>query len=152
MSGNEAMIQQQSASAIKSKKLGKSHSKDKILLVEDDKINQLVMVEILKTFGWSADVASNGKEALLLYQRIKHTIIFMDVGLPDYSGIEVTKLIRQQNDTSPPKIIAVTAFGDIIKEACDEAGMDEFLTKPIDRSIIGKVLEKYITYSEGAEV
>lgn len=117
----------------------------KILVVEDEALNQLLIVEMLRTFGYVPKVAVNAKEALALYDKTDYKIIFMDIGLPDMSGLEVCKKIRQNEGEKKVPIVAVTAYGEQVKEQCVMAGMDEFITKPIDMVKLGMILNKYLS-------
>jgi PAS domain S-box-containing protein len=119
-----------------------------ILLVEDNVINQKVAVSILKRLGYRADVAGNGFEAIAALQRQSYDLVFMDVQMPELDGYETTKRIKrdlapQLGDALPP-IVAMTAnamVGD--REACLEAGMDDYLSKPIRPEEIIRVLTKW---------
>ena len=111
-----------------------SHAKLKILLVEDHVINQKVILGILNSLGINADLAQNGKEAVSAVKNISYDMVFMDVQMPVLDGISATKQIRQiELDQKHTLIIAMTAnamSGD--KEKCLSAGMDDYLSKPIN--------------------
>ena len=104
-----------------------------VLLAEDNQVNQRVAVLMLERLGLRADTASNGLEALQSLERQPYDVIFMDVQMPEMDGLEATRRIRA--DFPPerqPFIIALTAnalVGD--RERCLEAGMDEYIAKPI---------------------
>ena len=103
-----------------------------ILLAEDMVVNQKVALLILKQMGYRADVASNGKEVLEALRRQPYDVVLMDVHMPEIDGLTATKLIHQEWDTERPRIIAMTAnamTGD--REKCLEAGMDDYVSKPI---------------------
>ena len=109
----------------------------KILLVEDGDVNQQVAVGLLDQFGHHAVVASDGQEAVDLYQEESFDLILMDVQMPNMDGHEATEIIRELERVSGihTPIIAMTAGamkGD--KERCLESGMDGYLSKPIDPS------------------
>jgi len=102
-----------------------------ILMAEDDAINRKVLLKMLGKMGYSADVAENGIEVLKALERREYDLILMDIQMPEMDGITATMEIRKIWPLSP-KIIAVTAYaleGD--RERCLEAGMDEYLTKPV---------------------
>jgi CheY-like chemotaxis protein len=104
----------------------------RILLAEDNAINQKVALHMLKKIGQEADVASNGFEVLRAIERQFYDIILMDIQMPDMDGIEATQKIRAQWPDGQMKIIAVTAYaleGD--KDRCLNAGMDDYISKPI---------------------
>jgi len=103
----------------------------KILLAEDNLINQKVALQMLKKIGFEADLAANGQEAISALERQPYDIILMDIQMPEMDGIEAAKKIRERWPNGP-KIIAITAFaleGD--REKCIEAGMDDYISKPI---------------------
>lgn len=110
-------------------------SERKILLVEDNKVNQKVALLLFSKMGYNPDVANNGLEALEAMKKIHYNTIYMDMQMPVMNGIEATREIRQfceQNNLEQPLIIALTA-GATTKErdACFESGMNDFITKPI---------------------
>jgi CheY-like chemotaxis protein len=103
----------------------------KILLAEDNLINQKVALQMLKKIGFEADLAANGQEAISALERQPYDIILMDIQMPEMDGIEAAKKIRERWPNGP-KIIAITAYaleGD--REKCIEAGMDDYISKPI---------------------
>jgi PAS domain S-box-containing protein len=115
----------------------------RILLAEDNQINQKVTLRMLKKLGHSADVAANGFEVLQALERQPYDIVLMDVQMPDMDGIETTKAIRQRWPVDRPGIIAVTANaleGD--RERYLKSGMDDYIAKPIRieelKAVIGK--------------
>ncbi len=102
-----------------------------ILVAEDDPINQQLATKLLSKLGYNAEIASNGKEALEMVSERNYDIILMDVLMPEMDGFEATKMIRLCLDVQPI-IIAVTASamsGD--KDKCLQAGMDDYICKPI---------------------
>lgn len=125
--------------------------KIRILLVEDNVVNQRVALKILKKYGYDADVAGNGREALAACSHKHYDIILMDVQMPDMDGYEATAHIRDKQANSGQRsiIIAMTAHamkGD--RELCLSAGMDDYLAKPLEpRTMIG-VLERYCPVEE----
>ena len=103
------------------------------LVVEDNKINQFVMRQLLGMIGIEADIASNGAEALEMLDREVYDLVFMDVRMPIMNGYEATKRIRARNDGRRRiPIIAVTADAtSCVEQRCLEVGMDVFLAKPL---------------------
>lgn len=105
----------------------------KILLVEDDQVNRLIMTKMIQIQGHSLDVAINGFEALEFYSREKYDLILMDIQMPGMDGIETTRQIRgRENWLEHVPIIALTAYffpGD--REKFLTLGMDEYLCKPV---------------------
>jgi len=120
----------------------------KILLAEDNKINQKVALRFLSRFGFTADVVNNGKEALNTLKETKYDIVLMDVHMPVLDGLLATKEIRTFKNQATPAdvpIIAMTAnamAGD--KEECIEAGMNDYISKPVDPNKLKTVIKKYI--------
>jgi len=103
----------------------------KILLAEDNAVNQKLALRLLQQMGYRADVASNGIEAVESTMRQRYDVILMDVQMPEMSGLEATQQIRAK-DIAQPHVIGVTANamqGD--REACLAAGMDDYIAKPI---------------------
>jgi len=105
----------------------------RILVVEDNAVNQQLALLLLQKLGYRADVAANGVEALEALQRQPYDVVLMDVEMPEMDGLEATRQIRRTSPQEPgPRIIAVTANamqGE--RELCLRAGMDDYLTKPI---------------------
>lgn len=106
----------------------------RILLAEDNMVNQRVALRILEKMGYRADVASNGIEAIQSIERQEYDVVLMDVMMPEMDGLEASRIISTKNKKSQrPRIIAMTANamkGD--KEKCLEAGMDDYIAKPIN--------------------
>ncbi|MCP3926917.1 MAG: response regulator [Desulfobacterales bacterium] len=118
----------------------------KILLVEDNAINQMVACEILLSAGISVDKAATGLQAIEMVQEHRdYNAILMDIQMPEMDGIEATKIIKKKMNIKNIPIIAMTAhamYGD--KERCFEAGMDDYVPKPIDQKELFKALRKNI--------
>jgi CheY-like chemotaxis protein len=121
----------------------------RVLLCDDNVVNQKVALRLLQQMGYKADVAVNGVECLQALERLPYDIIFMDVQMPEMDGIEATRQIRERQKNGAPgnfkpgiAIVAMTANamqGD--REKCLAAGMDDYLSKPIRPEDIRKVLE-----------
>jgi CheY-like chemotaxis protein len=105
----------------------------RILLVEDNIVNQRVALRLLEKMGYRADMASNGVDALEMLRRYAYDVVLMDVQMPDMDGIEATQHIREQWERAEqPYIIAMTAHameGD--RQLCLAAGMDDYIGKPV---------------------
>ena len=115
----------------------------KILLAEDNAVNQKVAVIHLRKFGYSTDVACNGREALEAVEQNHYALVLMDVQMPEMDGFEAAQAIRRAGHDLP--IIAMTANamkGD--REKCLEAGMNDYLSKPINPK---KLLDKIVSWS-----
>ncbi len=122
--------------------LSKQDASLRILLAEDNLVNQKVVLRMLEKFGFSADIASNGQEALEALQRQSYDLVLMDVHMPEMDGVEATKQIRRNVAAErQPRIVALTAAA--MKEdrdACLAAGMDAFLTKPVRPEHLANIL------------
>lgn len=124
----------------------------RILLAEDNVVNQKVASKILEKLGFRADVVANGYEVIEALRKISYDIVLMDIFMPDMDGIEATQMIHDMfNKNERPKIIAMTANamqGD--REKCIEAGMDDYLSKPVKVEELYDAMKKWgeIIYSE----
>jgi two-component system, sensor histidine kinase and response regulator len=127
----------------------------RILLVDDDRVNQRLTLRILEKQGHQVAVASDGLQALNVLERESFDVILMDVQMPGMDGFEVTGRIRkrEENTGSHQQIIAMTAHalaGD--RERCLEAGMDDYVAKPIHRTELTETLNKTSLALERARV
>jgi len=117
----------------------------KILIVEDNDVNMMLVTSIVEKLGYKADTAVNGKEAVDLVKKNGYDVIFMDVIMPEMDGLEATKKIRRSPFAGKrSKIIAMTANameGD--KEECLAAGMDDYISKPIRIEKIRDLISKW---------
>jgi CheY-like chemotaxis protein len=105
----------------------------RILLAEDNVVNQKLALRLLAQMGYRADVASNGLEAIQAVERQPYDVILMDVQMPEMDGLEATRHLCARIPTDRrPRIIAMTANamkGD--REMCLAAGMDDYVSKPV---------------------
>lgn len=116
-----------------------------VLLVEDNVINQELTCEILKECGLNVDIASNGREALSSIKERHYDLILMDVQMPVMSGFEATVAIRQMERLREIPIVAMTAHNTARdKEACLQAGMNDYLSKPLDIDLLTAILIRWI--------
>ena len=128
--------------------LGKNLGHARILLAEDNITNQQVAVGILKKLGLSVDVAANGVEAVKALATLPYDLVLMDVQMPEMDGMEATRTIRDSQSrvlNHQITIIAMTAHamqGD--REKCIQAGMDDYLTKPIELPTLVAILKKWL--------
>ncbi|MTJ17426.1 GAF domain-containing protein [Dolichospermum sp. UHCC 0299] len=125
----------------------KNTSKLKLLLAEDNLVNQKVFLKQLQNLGYQADAVANGQEVLELLDKIPYDLIFMDCQMPILDGLAATKEIRRRPVSSFPKhqqpvVIAITA--NAMKEdqkICLDAGMDDYLSKPVAKDKLAAMLE-----------
>ncbi len=120
-------------------------NKIKILLAEDNNVNQMVAVRMLERLGYRADIVSNGKEAVEALSNIKYDLIFMDILMPEMDGLTACKKIKSELALNPaPVIIAMTAnamSGD--QENYLKAGMDDYISKPVSLDELKNKLETW---------
>jgi two-component system sensor histidine kinase/response regulator len=124
-------------------------NKIRILIVEDNIINQKLALRIIEKFGFRVDAVANGREALSALESFKYDVVLMDVQMPEMDGFEATKMIRnpQSNviDHDIP-IIAMTAHamkGD--RKRCIDAGMNDYVSKPIQPQELLEAIEKHLS-------
>jgi len=121
----------------------------KVLIVEDNEVNQLVLKGFIKKLGYTSDSALNGEEAVTKVAEHEYDLILMDCQMPIMDGFEATEKIRHYlADKNHIPIIAVTANameGD--KERCLEAGMDDYLKKPVSLNLLKITMQKYTRYT-----
>jgi PAS domain S-box-containing protein len=117
----------------------------RILVAEDNPVNQQLAVLLLKKIGYSADVAANGLEVLAALGRETYDVVIMDVQMPEMDGLEATRQIHQRwPEARRPHVIAATAnVMQEEREACLAAGMDAYLSKPIDRDELAAALSRF---------
>jgi two-component system, sensor histidine kinase and response regulator len=115
----------------------------RVLVVEDNEINQFAATRLLRSFGLIVDVAANGREAITMTGRTEYSAVFMDCQMPDVDGYTATRVIRRREAPTGrhTPIVALTAHaleGD--REKCLSVGMDDYLSKPLRRQTIQDVL------------
>ena len=113
-----------------------------VLLVEDNPVNRLVAARLLERLGHRCDQASNSNEALAMVKGQPYDMILMDVQMPGIDGIETARRIQELLGPRTPYIVAMTANafpGD--RERCMDAGMDDYLPKPVRLDALAKLLD-----------
>ena len=130
-----------------------------VLVVEDNPVNQKVALLQLRQLGYSADLATNGREAIEAIQKRPYLIVLMDAQMPEMDGLEATRRIRRAQaagDAAFPAVLRIIAMTASVmpsdRKACLDAGMDDFLTKPIRADHLGAVLSRYLKESPAAPV
>jgi signal transduction histidine kinase/ActR/RegA family two-component response regulator len=127
----------------------------RILVAEDNIINQKLILRMLAKIGYRADAVANGKEAIKALEILPYDIVLMDVQMPEMDGLEATRVIRSEYSnvrTHDLPIIAMTAHamkGD--RDRCIEAGMNDYISKPIDPQKLVETIDKYVYVLERVE-
>ncbi|MBS1139571.1 MAG: two-component hybrid sensor and regulator [Proteobacteria bacterium] len=122
------------------------HAGTRILLVEDDLMNQEIACELLSETGLDVDIAENGRQAVAKAASTNYALILMDMQMPEMGGVEATTIIRTIPDRTWTPIIAMTANAfDEDRERCIEAGMSDFIAKPVNPDILYQTLAKWLS-------
>ena len=123
----------------------------RVLVAEDNPVNRKVAMHMLSKLGCAATAAANGVEALEAARSQSFDIILMDCQMPEMDGFEATRRIRELSLVPKPPILALTANamqGD--KEMCIQAGMDDYLSKPIELQVLAEALGRWANQSAQA--
>lgn len=121
----------------------------KVLLVEDNVLNQQVAVEIIRGEGWIVDIANNGQEALDALVKKSYDAVLMDLQMPVMGGLEATRLIRKDAKHEDLPIIAITAHAmSFVKDECLKVGMNDCISKPIVSEELTDALRKCMKHSD----
>lgn len=115
----------------------------KILIADDNVINQQVALGGLRAIGYQAEAVSSGIQALSLVKKSYYDLILMDCQMPEIDGYETTRQIRDFENIKQPKIIAITAhIGEEERKKCLQAGMDDYLSKPFTKKQLAEIISK----------
>jgi CheY-like chemotaxis protein len=116
----------------------------RILLAEDNAVNQKVALLILENLGYTADVAVNGFEVIEALERRRYDVVLMDVQMPELDGLDASRLICERWPAAErPRIVAMTANAmQDDRDACAAAGMDDYVAKPIRPEVLVEALRK----------
>ena len=117
----------------------------RVLLAEDNEVNQRVAMKMLQKLGYDATLAADGEEVLAAMDHASFDVVLMDVQMPRLDGLAATRIIRTRADGPQPYIIAMTANamkGD--REQCLEAGMNDFISKPVTMESLRRGLEEFL--------
>ena len=127
-------------------------TRGRVLVAEDNTVNQRAAARMLEVLGCTVDVAGNGREALQKLEANAYDLVLMDCQMPEMDGYEATREIRRRESRSGSRItvVAMTAHalpGD--RERCFEAGMDDFVAKPIRKELISEVIDRHLPRAPG---
>ncbi|MBC7691762.1 MAG: response regulator [Methylotenera sp.] len=118
----------------------------RVLIAEDNQINQLLALTLLKNLGYSAHAVANGREAIEAMLQTSYDLVLMDCQMPEMDGFEATRKIRAQESGQRTPIIALTANAmQEDKERCLTAGMDDYISKPVKKETLRLALERWLT-------
>ena len=128
-----------------------SGSKGLVLLAEDNAVNSMLALRLLKSLGWSVELVRNGREAVDAVSTAQYDLVLMDCQMPEMDGFEATQKIRaRESHGRRIPIVALTANAmDSDRQRCLDAGMDDFLTKPISPEALRASVERW-TIGRGA--
>ena len=125
----------------------------RVLVAEDNVVNQKVACRLLEKLGCRVEVAANGREAVEMTARIPFDLVFMDCQMPELDGYDATREIRKREGAGKrTPILAMTANAmDTDRARCLEAGMDDFLSKPVHPSVLRRAMERWVKAAEESE-
>ncbi len=128
-----------------------------VLVAEDNRINQIYIVDVLKDFGCTVDLVTNGEEVLTAVERQCYDLVLMDCQMPEMDGFAATREIRKREAAQqlPGRLPIVALTANALKgdrQRCLEAGMDDYLAKPVERGSMRSMLEKYLSQRADSQV
>jgi len=123
----------------------KPASKGRILVVEDNRVNRKLISKLLEKEGYICDTANDGQEGLEAVSQSSYDLILMDCQMPVLDGLSATRKIREMDENAPPIIALTAGVTKEEREACTEAGMVDFLAKPLKREPLQECLKKFLS-------
>lgn len=114
----------------------------RVLVVEDNPIQQKVAALMLRRLGAVVDIAENGDKAVLASERITYTFLLMDCQMPVMDGFSATSRIRQRELSTREHVLIIGCSADSNREVCLIAGMDDFIEKPCTSSVLSELIER----------
>ncbi|MBD3370497.1 response regulator [Candidatus Fermentibacteria bacterium] len=128
--------------------------KRRILVAEDNPINQKVALRILEKLGYSADAVANGKEVIESLKKAPYDLVLMDCQMPEMDGFEATRRIRSADSEVMNRSVTIVAMTAAVmkgdREECIKAGMDDYIAKPVEPSTMEKVLDNWLSLTPPA--
>jgi len=124
----------------------------RVLLAEDNPVNQEVAVLHIQKFGYQIDVANSGREAIEAMERVDYDLVLMDCEMPEMDGFEATRLIRERETDRHTPVIAMTAHAaEGYRDRCIAAGMDDYISKPLRAESLFALLDRWAALIEGQQ-
>jgi CheY-like chemotaxis protein len=117
------------------------NSSKRILITDDDLINQKILLKMLIKMGIAADLAANGQEALDALANSPYDVVLMDIQMPEMDGIEATRIIREHWHSGPKIVIISDCDPNIYEKTCFDAGANFFLSKPVNMDELKAAVE-----------
>jgi CheY-like chemotaxis protein len=123
-----------------------------ILVAEDNDVNQMVVEQILETTGHSFAIVADGRQALDMFHKLKPKLVLMDVSMPNMNGLEATRAIRDAETETGGHVPIIGLTAHALKgerEMCLEAGMNDYMSKPISPDKLTAKIEEWLSASGG---
>ena len=133
--------------------LREERNRSRVLLVEDNAVNQTLAVRLLERRGYTVSVAGDGREALIALEKGSFDVVLMDIQMPEMDGFEATAIIREKEKSSGQHIPIIAMTANALKgdqERCLQAGMDAYISKPIRTKELFATIEEILNPSGDA--